>query len=86
MFQFQAIQTGQATITGTASQIVPQYSSRSGLTIVNTGSNTVYIGEAAVTSATGYPLLASASVSFSTTGAVFGVSSGGSTVGWLQTN
>ena len=49
---------------------------------------TVYIGEnTTVSSSTGYPLLAGASVSFSTTGAVYGITAGtAATVGFLETN
>jgi hypothetical protein len=88
MFQYQAIQTGQVSVPTAATQIVGQYSSRSGLVLTNTGSVTVYIGEnSGVTTSTGYPLAASASVSFSTTGAVYGITgSSEATIGWLQTN
>ena len=88
MFQYQAVQTGQVTVTGSATQILLPFPSRSGATIVNTGGSTVYIGENnSVTISTGYPLLASSSISFSTTGAIYGITSGGSdVVGWLQTN
>jgi hypothetical protein len=88
MFQYQAVQTGQVSVTGSATQIVPQYSSRSGITIVNVGSVTVYIGENnGVTTATGYPLAANACVSFSTTGAVYGITAGtAATCGFLETN
>jgi hypothetical protein len=88
MFQFQAVQTGQVSVTGAATPIVTQYSSRSGITIVNTGATTVYIGEnSSVTTATGYPLVSGASVSFSTTGAIYGITSGGTNVcGYLETN
>ena len=88
MFQFQAVQTGQATVTGVATQIVPAYPSRSGIVIINTGATTVYIGEnASVTTSTGFPLLASTSVSLATTGALYGITSGGSDiVGYLETN
>jgi hypothetical protein len=90
MFQYQAIQTGQVTVTGTATQIVPAYSSRSGINIVNTGTTDVYIGENAnVTITTGHllPGTKGASVSFSTTGAVYGITSGASqVVTFLETN
>lgn len=88
MFQFQAVQTGQVSVTGAATSIVAVKSDRSGITIVNTGATTVFVGEnATVTTATGYPLTAGASVSFSTTGAVYGITSGGTNiVGYLQTN
>jgi hypothetical protein len=88
MFQYQAVQTGQITVTGTATLISAAYPSRSGIVLVNTGSTTVYIGEnASVTALTGCPLLASTSLSFSTTGAVYGITAGGSdVVGFLQTN
>ena len=88
MFQFQAIQTNQVSVTNSATQIVPAFPSRSGIVLVNTGSVTVYIGENnSVTTATGCPLLASSSLSFSTTGAVYGITASTSaTVGYLQTN
>ena len=88
MFQFQCIQTGQVTVTGAATLISAAYPSRSGIVLVNTGASTVYIGESnLVTTSTGCPLLASTSLSFSTTGAIYGITSGGSdVVGWLQTN
>jgi len=88
MFQYQAIQTGQVTVTGSVTLISAAYPSRSGIVLVNTGGTTVYIGENAnVTISTGCPLLASTSLSFSTTGAIYGITSGGSdVVGFLQTN
>lgn len=87
MFQNYPFSTGQATMTGAASQIVPANASRSGIVLTNTGATTVYVVEnTAGTTATGYPLAASASVAFSTTGAIYGITSGGSNVvGWLQT-
>jgi len=90
MFQYQAAQTGQVTVTAAATQIVPAFPSRSGIVINNTGSTACYIGENAnVTAATGFflPGTAGASVSFSSTGAIYGITAGGSAVlSFLQTN
>ena len=90
MFQYQAVQTGQVSVTGTATQIVGQYSSRSGIVITNLGTTDVYIGEnAGVTTSTGHllPGTKGASLSFSTTGAIYGITGGSSqTVSWLATN
>ena len=90
MFQYQAFQTGQATITGTATPIVPAFPSRSGIMIENAGSVDVYIGENAnVTTSTGHLLNGSkgTSISFATTGAVWGITGGSSaTITWIQTN
>lgn len=88
MFQYSAIQTGQTTVTGTATLIYAAYPSRSGIVLTNTGGTTTYIGEnSGVTTVTGYPLVAGASVSFQTTGAIYGITGGGSNlIGWLQTN
>jgi hypothetical protein len=88
MFQYSSITTGQAILTGAASQIVPAYPSRSGIVLVNSGANTVYIGENnTVTISTGIPIAAGSSLSLATTGALYGITSGGSdVVGWLSTN
>jgi hypothetical protein len=90
MFQFQAFQTNQVTITGTATQIVAAFSSRSGIVITNLGTTDVYIGENAnVTTSTGHllPGTKGASLSFSTTGAIYGITGGSSqAVSYLQTN
>lgn len=90
MFQYQAFSTGQATITGTATLIAAALSSRSGITITNTGTTDVYIVENNQgTILTGHLLTGTkgASLSFATTGAIYGVTSGGSaTVTYLQTN
>ncbi len=90
MFQYQAFSTGQATATATATQIVAAFPSRSGITITNAGTTDVYIGEnSSVTTTTGHLLTGTkgASLSFATTGAIYGVTSGGSaTVTYLQTN
>lgn len=88
-FQNYPFSTGQATITGTATLIVGANAARSGLVITNTGSTVVYIIEnTAGTTTTGQYLAgtAGASLAFSTTEAVYGITSGGSaTVTYLQT-
>lgn len=89
MLQFYPFTTGQATVTGTATLIVAADRARSGITITNTGTTVVYLGENnTVLTTTGHylPGSAGASQSFSTTGAIYGITSGGSaTVTYLQT-
>ena len=89
MFQNYPFSTGQATVTGSATLIVAANSSRSGLVITNTGSVDCYIIEnASGTTLTGHilPGTKGASLGFTTTGAVYGITSGGSTtLTWLQT-
>jgi len=81
VYQFYPWATSQVTVTGTATQILALNNSRSGVSIENLGSTDVYLGENAnVTTSTGYLLNGSkgASVSFSTTGAIYGITGGGS--------
>ena len=45
MFQYQAFQTGQVTLTGAATLIVAAFPSRSGIVITNLGTTDCYIIE-----------------------------------------
>jgi hypothetical protein len=88
-FQNYPFTTGQTTVTSAATQIVPTNAARSGIQITNLGTTDVYLIEnTSGTTATGHLLLGvkGASVSFSTTSAVYGITGGASqTVTWLQT-
>jgi hypothetical protein len=87
MFQNYPFSTGQATVTGTATLIVPANHDRSGLVVTNTSATVpVYIIEnTAGTTLTGQYLAAGASLGFSTTGAVYGITTGTSVLcTWLQ--
>ena len=88
-FQNYPWSTNQATVTNAATLIVAANPARSGIVINNTGTTAVYLGENAnVTTSTGYylPGVAGASIGFSTTGAIYGITAGGSeTVSVLQT-
>lgn len=89
MFQFTPFRTSQVAITGTATLVVAANSSRSGLELTNLGTTDVYYGEnSSVTTATGDLLLGTkgAAKAFSTTGAVYAVTSGASqTISVLET-
>lgn len=89
MFQNYPFTTGQATVTAAATLIVAANASRSGIVITNTGTTDVYIIEnTAGTTSTGHLLTGTkgASVAFSTTGPIYGITGGGSaTVTYLQT-
>jgi hypothetical protein len=52
--------------------------------ITNSGSNTVYLGDAGVTTLTGYPLAGGASAAIPTTGAIYGIASSSGSVGYIQ--
>jgi hypothetical protein len=89
MFQNYPFSTGQVTVTAAATLIVAANAARSGLLITNTGTTVVYIIEnTSGTASTGQYLAGSAgaSLGFSTTEAVYGITGGGSaTVTYLQT-
>lgn len=89
MFQNYPFSTGQATVTGTATLIVAANASRSGLVITNTGTTDVYLIEnSSGTTSTGQllPGTKGASLGFTTTGAVYGITGGGTAVlTFLQT-
>ena len=80
--------TGQATITGTATQIIGARATRAGVIITNAGTTDVYIGfNNTVTTSTGDLLTgtAGAFVSIPYTGAVWGITGGSSeTVTYLE--
>ena len=88
-FQNYPFSTGQATITATATPIVSANPARSGIVITNTGTTDVYLIENTNgTTSTGQllPGTKGASIGFSTTGAIYGITAGGSAViTFLQT-
>lgn len=87
-FQSYSFSTGQAPVTGVASPIVGANAARSGIVISNTdATNTVYLIEnTSGTTSTGHYLPAGASIGFSTTLAIYGITSGPSVVvTYLQT-
>ena len=68
----------QLTLTATASQTVAARPGRVTLTIYNTSSATESVGQAGVTTATGFPIPSGQAVSLSFQGALYGVVSTGS--------
>lgn len=89
MHQWYPFSTGQVSVLGTATLIVPANPDRSGLVLTNFGTTDVYIIEnSSGTTSTGQllPGVKGASLGFTTTGAVYGITTGASqTVSWLQT-
>lgn len=89
MFQNYPFTTGQVSVTSAATQIVAKDAARSGITITNLGTTDCYLGEnSTVTTGIGHllPGTKGASVSFSTTGAIYGITGGASqTVSYLAT-
>lgn len=78
--------TGQVSVGATDTTIIAANASRAAVIITNISSTvTVYIGNAGLTTSTGYPLLPSNSISIPTTAAVHGiVASSTQTVGFLE--
>lgn len=81
-FQFYPYSTSQKTADSTAggTQLVAANKARSGLQIINTGTTDCYLGESGVTTSTGHLLVGTkgASISFTTTQAVFAITGGSS--------
>lgn len=80
MFQNTPFQTSQISVTGTATKLVSTNPNRSGFQVINLGTTDIYIGEnATVTTSTGHLLVGTkgASISFATTGQVYGITGGG---------
>ena len=87
-FQNYPFSTGQAMVTATATPIVGANAARSGIVITNTdATNAIYIIEnTSGTTSTGHYLPAGASIGFSTTLAIYGITSGPSVIcTFLQT-
>ena len=86
-----ALATSQAPIGATASQIVAARTGAPGtgriaVTLYNAGAATVYFGPSGVTTSTGMPLRAGATVSISTQAAVYGIAASGTqTLGIMET-
>ncbi|MBB4857019.1 hypothetical protein HNO88_000316 [Novosphingobium chloroacetimidivorans] len=87
-----ALVTGQnpsSANSGAALQVVPARAGRRSVTITNiTGTQVLYVGNAGVTAANGFPLaaVAGASVSLPFTGPVFALSAGAAqTIGFAET-
>jgi hypothetical protein len=78
VFQFYPFHVGQVSVTGTATQIVPANTSRSGIVIIQHGTTDVFLGEANVTTSTGALLVGTkgAGLAFSSTSAIYGITSG----------
>ena len=86
-----ALATSHASIAATASQIVAARTGAPGtgriaVTLYNAGSATVYFGPSGVTTSTGMPLPAGATVTISTQAAVYGIAASGTqTIGIMET-
>jgi len=65
-------------VTGTATQVAGENPGRITLLVANAGNAAVFLGNASVTAATGYPLAPGASVELATTAAVHAVAASGS--------
>jgi hypothetical protein len=89
LFQNYPFDTGQVAVTGTATKIVAANAARSGLIITNLGTTDVWLIEnSSGTTSTGDLLVGTkgATKAFTTTGAVYGITSGASqTVSFLET-
>ena len=78
--------TNQVSISASATQIIGANAARAGVVITNPGTIlTVYIGNAGVTAANGFPLAPGNSITLPVVGAVYGITSSSiQTVGYLE--
>lgn len=74
----------QVSVLSTPTQIVAMRC-RNAVTITNTGSATVYVGGATVTTATGKSIVAGGSLTLQTTAAVYGIATATQTVDEVET-
>lgn len=81
-YGFGTMATGQVSVALTATQIVAARSGRGNVTITNTGTNPVYLGNTGVTAANGHllPGGVGASITLPTQTAVFGIATGAAQV------
>jgi hypothetical protein len=76
--------TSQAAVTTSASKVVNGAAGRDTVTLYNSGSATAYVGPGAdVTSATGFPIPAGASLTMETTSDVYAIGSAATTLAIL---
>ena len=73
-----SVRNAAVSVTSTATLVAPGTTTRSSLVMVNNGSVTVFVGAASVTTATGTPVAAGASISLSNfNGALYGIVASG---------
>lgn len=87
-YGFSSVATNQVSVALTSTQIAAARSSRGAITIVNHGTNPVYIGTGTVTAANGLllPGVVGASVTIPTSAQIAGIATGGAqTVSYLET-
>lgn len=87
-YGFGTMATNQVSVATASTQIVAARSGRGNVTITNTGTNPVYIGNTGVTAANGHllPGVVGASITLPTQTAVFGISTGAAqTVTFVET-
>lgn len=76
---------GQVAILTTATQIIAANNSRAALLVTNEGTATVYLGDASVTTSTGFPLAAGATIGVPQVSALYGIAVAiGNNAGFLE--
>jgi hypothetical protein len=75
---------GQVSVTSSPTLIVAQDAGTKSVSIENTGSNTIYIGDAAVATTTGLPLIQFAAVQLQTTNAIYAVATSTGTAAYIK--
>lgn len=75
----------QVSVGATATQILAANTSRAAILVTNNGSQIIYLGDASVTTSTGFPLAAGSTVGLPQTSALYGiVASSTATAGFLE--
>lgn len=76
---------GQVAILTSATQIIAANTSRAALLVTNAGGATIYLGDASVTTSTGFPLASGSTIGVPQTSALYGVAAAtGNTAGFLE--
>ena len=76
---------GQQSVANTATQIIAANTSRAALLVTNSGAATIFLGDASVTTSTGFPLAAGSTIGIPQTSALYGiVVTGTQTAGFLE--
>jgi hypothetical protein len=80
----QNVATGQVTVATTATLVVTRRATRRSIGILNSGSNTIYLGGPTVTTTTGHQLPSGAFIGIPTTAEIWAIAATSSSVTFVE--
>ena len=80
----QNVATGQITVATTATLVITRRATRRAIGILNTGSNTIYIGPQGVTTTTGHSLPSGAFIGLPTVAEIWAIGASASSVTYTE--